>query len=460
MIAVSDQNGATRLHDAYQAHDRALRLRQAKVGYVLSLLLVPAGVTLDRFVYPGLTWPLFQARLWCDLALLPFFILAFTRIGTRFIYLIDKPCALIPTLSICWMVYMTEGVFSPYYAGLNLIMVAVCLIMPYTLKEGSLFCGFVILFYATASLMLHAGVTGAHASSASRASTLFNNLYFIALTTVVCATACHILSIRRFEDFRLRYELDANNRELASTLAKLKETEVQLVQSEKMNALGKLSAGLLHEINNPLNFTFMALQVAGQEAGDNASLKDTLADIEQGMGRIKSVISDLRGFAYPSKLQHPEPFGIEEALVSAMRMVAHELGDIPVDHPEPPPEKVFGVKSQIVHVFMNLIMNSAQALKSKSLGRQPRIGIAWEIADERLKIAVRDNGTGVRAADLPRLFEPFFTTKDVGQGTGLGLSICHTIVKNHGGGIAVASQEGQWTQVTFDLPLATAGSFV
>src|SRR6185312_11768261 len=108
-------------------------------------------------------------------------------------------------------------------------------------------------------------------------------LYFLSLTALVCVTACYYSGMRRFEDFRLRHELDVNNKELASTLKKLQETEVQLVQSEKMNALGKLSAGLLHEVNNPLNFTFMALQMAEQEAEGNASLQDTLKDIGQGM---------------------------------------------------------------------------------------------------------------------------------------------------------------------------------
>lgn len=71
-----------------------------------------------------------------------------------------------------------------------------------------------------------------------------------------------------------------------------------------------------------------------------------------------------------------------------------------------------------------------------------------------MEIAVRDNGCGVKAADLPRLLDPFFTTKDVGEGMGLGLSICHTIVKNHGGNINITTEEGQWTQVAFDLQMA------
>ena len=90
------------------------------------------------------------------------------------------------------------------------------------------------------------------------ARTLYNNLYFLVLNGVIATTACRTAS-GGLEDFRLRHELAVNNHELAATLKKLQETEVQLVQSEKMNALGKLSAGLLHEVNNPLNFTFMAV---------------------------------------------------------------------------------------------------------------------------------------------------------------------------------------------------------
>ena len=449
------QNAAARLGEAYKEFDRALRLRQAKAGYYLALALMPAGMTLDAFVYPGHWGRFCIARLLCDVALLPCLFLLSTPLGRRFASLSDKPVVLLPSIAICWMIYATDGAASPYYAGLNLMVVGACLLIPYRVREAAVVCGLILLIYAGASVIPHASPVGSsQASAGSHSTVLFNNLYFLALTSIICVTACHYSAARRFEDFRLRHELDANNQELAAAMKKLQETEVQLVQSEKMNALGKLSAGLLHEINNPLNFTFMALQVAQQDAGDNTNLKETLTDIEQGMGRIRSVVSDLRAFAYPSKLKEMDPFLVDDALTTAMRLTAHETKEIQIDRTAVNGARAIGSQTQIVHVLMNLLMNSCHAVRAKNLGRSPQIAVTCEPRNGRMAVRVRDNGTGVKKANLPRLFEPFFTTKEVGQGTGLGLSICHTIVLNHGGSIDVSSEEGQWTEVVFDLPLA------
>jgi two-component system sensor histidine kinase PhcS len=448
------------LREAYQRFYLALRVRQAKICFSLAMLLVPACIGLDHFVYPQLAWTMFKARLWCDLGMVPCFLALFTMRGQRSVRYLDSAPLLLAALAICWMIYLAEGALSPYYAGLNIVMAAAILLIPYTLPEAIAVCSFVCCAYVAACL-LHRyhppASSGKEAfSPLDTVKTLINNFYFLSMTAVIALTSCYYSSVRRFAEFRLRHELDENNIELASTLKKLQETEVQLVQSEKMNALGKLSAGLLHEINNPLNFTFMALQVAEQDAGENPALKETLADIHQGMARIRTVISDLRGFAYPSKLSDSEEFSLDDALVTAKRLVAHELGDIAIDDASVKNQKALGTKTQIVHVFMNLLINSVQAMKGKSLGREPRITISCASVGDRLKVSVRDNGIGVKRADLPRLFEPFFTTKSPGEGTGLGLSICHTIVQNHGGTIAVTSEAGQWTEVSFDLSLPVA----
>ena len=437
---------------AYRTFYTNLRVRQAKVCFCLAMILVPACIGLDYYVYPKLAWPMFKARLWCDLAMLPFFAALFTTWGRRHVRWLDSAPLVTAAVAICWMIYRAEGAASPYYAGLNIVMAAAILLIPYTLREACVICGFVICCYVAVCLLHRYRPPEPLYVVPATASTLINNFYFLGMTALIALTSNHFNTVRRFQEFRLRYELDVNNVELASTIKRLKETEVQLVQSEKMNALGKLSAGLLHEVNNPLNFTFMALQMAEQEAADNASLKETLADIGQGMTRIKEVVSDLRAFAYPSKLSDLSEFSLEDALTSARRLTASELGTIAIEAETLRGAKALGTKSQVMHVFMNLLINSAHALRDRPLGREPKITVTAVVADGRAVIRVRDNGVGVPAAILPRLFEPFFTTKQPGEGTGLGLSIAHTIVKNHGGSMQIASEEGKWTEVTFDLP--------
>ncbi len=446
----------TPLYEAYGKADAALRVRQAKVCSVLSLVLVPACIGLDYWVYPNLVWRMFGWRLLCDLALLPCFLALFTSWGHRHVRLLGNAPPLLPAFSICWMIYATEGVLSPYYAGLNIVMAGVILLIPYTLGEAGLICTVVVICYAGACVLhqVYPPAMQVRTPRTGGASIYFNNVYFLGMTAVIALAACHYSSVRRFKEFQLRFELDVNNRDLAAALKKLQETEVQLVQSEKMNALGKLSAGLLHEINNPLNFTFMALQVAEGEVGENAELKDTLKDIGQGMERIRTVISDLRAFAYPSKQMESLEFAVEDALTTALRLTAHELANVPVVREGVSDARAIGAKSQVVQVFINLLMNAAHALKDKPSGRTPQITVSCTPRGGRLRIGVRDNGTGVAAADLPRLLDPFFTTKAPGQGMGLGLSICDTIVKNHGGTTAIESEQGQWTEVSFDLALA------
>lgn len=452
MVSSATQSSAASLEKAYREFDLNLRVRQAKVACILALVLMPAGFTLDYFVYPSMLLQLFELRIACDLALLPFLGLLYIPWGRKYVRLLDKAPAVLPTICMCGMIFASAGTVSPYYAGLNLVITAVCILFPYSTTEAMTVCAFSLASYTVACLIHGTFLFSKHAAGDSDPSVLYNNLYFLMLNSIIAVTACRFSSLRRFEDFRLRHELDVNNKELASTLKKLQETEVQLVQSEKMNALGKMSAGLLHEVNNPLNFTFMALQIAEQESAGNENLVEALKDIGQGMTRIRGVVSDLRAFAHPTTGNEQELFGIDEALTTAMRLCAHEMGDIPVGRHYPDGVKARGSKTQIVHLFMNLLVNSAHATKKKQVVC-PQINVSCEPDGGRLKVAVRDNGTGVKKEDLPRLLEPFFTTKEVGEGMGLGLSICHTIVKNHGGTIEITTEEGVFTQVSFDLPL-------
>jgi signal transduction histidine kinase len=852
-----DANGDKLLWQAYQEADRDLRVRSTKVGSILALILMPAGSSLDYFMYPELFWTIFQARVVGDLVLLPIFLLLFTQAGRRYVRVLSALWALTPMLCICWMIYVSEGSVSPYYAGLNLMVIAICQLLPYTMVEALLYCIAVIVAYLAACLL--------HGRGDIDTNQLFNNLYFIVLTAIICVTGCHYFTQRRIRDFRLRHELDLRNRqlteldhlksqffanvshelrtpltlilspveallsrrrplpdgvqqalelvkqnglrllrlindlleivrleegglklrrrlmrldefvrgmvesvrglathnqltvevvesdepltvsadesrmekvllnlltnaikftpvggaikirwwrdgdaakvevsdsgigiaehelprifdrfrqaansaarqyqglglglalakelieehggrltatsqlgsgssfllelplalaedvsasqqttqqddegvlpemfraanraalavdpassqlttsgsgttrilivddepdmrrflastlseeftvmqaadgesgldlavdqlpklvlldlmlpginglevcrslradertrdvkvlmltarideqskiaalecgvddfltkpfstvevktriknllaaaalqddlrfrnqELSDTLARLRSTEAQLVQSEKMNALGSLAAGLLHEINNPLNYTLMAVQSVKMSADPNdKDLAETVVDIEDGMKRIRDIVSDLRAFAYPEQMDKQEPFEIQDAVKTALRFTAQELSGVEIESDLVNGVRVVGSRTHVTQVLVNLVTNAAHAVESVRQQRPPKIRIAAESQNGRLYVRVRDNGVGIEPKLLSRIFDPFFTTRDVGQGTGLGLSICHTIIQNHGGRIEARSETGNWTELTFDLPL-------
>lgn len=850
-----DKNGEQLLWVAYKKADCDLRVRSTKVGCVLALILVPAGSTLDYFVYPQLFWSFFQYRLLCDLVLLPIFFLMFTDMGRRFVRPLSGMWALTPMLMICWMIYVSEGVVSSYYAGLNLMILAICQLLPYTMIEAAAYCGSVIVAYMLACAL--------HDGGRIEAGITFNNLFFIVVTSIICVTGSHYYTQRRIADFRLRHELDLQNKqlteldrlksdffanvshelrtpltlmlapvdellnrgaalsdsvrqtlqmvqqnglrllrlindlleivrleegglklrlrrlrldeflrgmvesvrglathndltveviesdqpltvladesrlekvvlnlltnatkftpaggmikvrwwrdgkaakvevadsgigiaehelphifdrfrqaagsgarkyqglglglalarelieehggtltatsrlgsgskfllelplapqvddgvaeqaagphdadevpalfraasraelavdvhdtetaagsgetrilvvddepdmrrflvstlsedytviqaadgemglvmaeqqvpklalldlmlpgidglavckalranerthdikvlmltaridersklqalecgvddfltkpfstvevksriknllvsaalqedlrtrnqELSDTLARLRTTEAQLVQSEKMNALGSLAAGLLHEINNPLNYTLMAVQSLKMTAVDDEEITETIVDIEDGMKRIRDITTDLRSFAYPEQNSKQEPFEIREAVDTALRFTARELSDVQVESELANGHRVVGSRTHVTQVLVNLVTNAAHAVESVRNTRTPKIKIAAESQNGRMYVRVRDNGQGISPDVQPHIFDPFFTTRDVGQGTGLGLSICHTIIRNHGGSISVSSEPGNWTELTFDLPL-------
>lgn len=254
----------------------------------------------------------------------------------------------------------------------------------------------------------------------------------------------------------LERNLRIQNENLQEALNKLEVTQGQLIHSEKLNALGSLAAGLLHEINNPLNYSLTALQLVRGDAAirDNELVQEVIADIDEGMQRVRAIVSDLRAFAYPSEMEKRLPFDVREALESAERFTAHELKEITVVSHLPDDVLVLGSKSHITQVFVNLLTNSAKAIQGRGREYRGEIVVSGSIRDSRLSMTVADNGVGMDKEILERIFDPFFTTRDVGEGMGLGLSISHTIIANHGGRLQARSKPGEGTELVFDLPLA------
>lgn len=256
---------------------------------------------------------------------------------------------------------------------------------------------------------------------------------------------------------QLQRTVHDRNLELESTLNDLQSTQGKLIQSEKLNALGRLAAGLLHEVNNPLNYAYGTFQLLEREPvlKDQEHIQEMMADVRDGMERIAAIVKDLKTFAYPEAVHMTQEFNINTAIASAERLSAHSLRGVNIERHLDESAVVVGSQSHIVQVLINLFENSCQAMESS--GGASRLVISCgDIETGRLKICVKDSGTGIPEEALEKVFDPFFTTKEVGAGLGMGLSTCHTIIDNHGGTLSVDTDSASYTEFCFDLALAKA----
>ena len=269
----------------------------------------------------------------------------------------------------------------------------------------------------------------------------------------------------------------------------LKQTQSQLIQTEKMSSLGQMVAGIAHEINNPVNFIGGNIDYANKYIQDLADLvtlyqeyypnppdaileriedieleflredlPKTLSSMKMGADRIHEIVVSMRNFSR-SDDGNMKSADIHEGIDSTLVILNHRLkqgiqvikqyGKLPGVECSP---------AQLNQVFMNVIGNAIDALeevKKGEKGYSPTIWISTEVtADNTVTVKIRDNGPGIAAGCAQQIFDPFFTTKSIGKGTGLGLAISYQIVAKHHGKIEVNSQIGQGTEFVITLPVA------
>jgi signal transduction histidine kinase len=271
-------------------------------------------------------------------------------------------------------------------------------------------------------------------------------------------TELHVRIKNLVESHQYQLKLAKQNQALESTIEQLKETEMQLVQSEKLASLGRMSAGIIHEINNPLNFATTGLYTLRNKGKflapeQQEEYAEVLKDVEEGIKRVKTIVSDLRTFSHPDAGQRDE-VEVAEVVAAALRFLSNEWKDIvKVETTIAKQQTVWVNKNKLIHVLVNLLQNSLDAMKAKSFnGEKPAIQIAGRIENGRSILSIRDNGPGIDAKHLDKVFDPFYTTKDVGAGMGLGLSICHRIVQEYGGKISVNTEPGRFCEFTLEFP--------
>lgn len=281
--------------------------------------------------------------------------------------------------------------------------------------------------------------------------------------------------------------LEESNDELSNTLQELKNAQSQLVNAEKMASLGQLTAGVAHEINNPINFVganikplrydfedllslieaYEAIKTAeefntkidGIEALKKevdleylkSEIHELLNGIQEGANRTAEIVKSLKIFSRLDE-ESVKDFDLNEGLQSTLNILQSKITadvKIELDLADIPTVECLGGK--INQVFMNIVGNAIDAVES-SKNKEKIIRIASKADDEFVYFEIADNGTGMKPETLQKIFEPFYTTKDVGKGTGLGLSISYNIVRSHSGDIHVTSELGKGSTFTIKIP--------
>jgi len=294
-------------------------------------------------------------------------------------------------------------------------------------------------------------------------------------TAILLEETIHELELKR-------KAIEETNTALQKSLEDLKATQAQLIQSEKMASLGELTAGIAHEIQNPLNFVNNFSEVSNElidemkeelDKGNKEDAKALADDVKQNLEKInfhgKRADAIVKSMLQHSRISNnkKEPTDINALADEYLRLAYHGMRA---------KDKVFNaaikgdydesiglikiISQDIGRVILNLITNAFYAVMEKKKlqpadgGYEPTVSVSTKKFDNKIEINVRDNGIGIPQKALDKIFQPFFTTKPTGQGTGLGLSLSYDIVtKGHGGELKVKTKEGEYTEFSIILPV-------
>lgn len=217
-------------------------------------------------------------------------------------------------------------------------------------------------------------------------------------------------------------------------------------QSEKLNSMGILAAGIAHEINNPLTNVSLNVEMVRDMVVDNPRALKKLRAIERNVERASRIARELLHFSR-EKETDLQATNISEVLASVRNLLKNHDKYALIFFQLTPLPPVNGISWKLEEVFINLILNGLDACEKGG-----RVIVATSAGDGQVLVEIRDTGIGIEEDNLNKVFDPFFTTKDVGRGTGIGLSISYNIIKQHGGSIALTSKKGTGTTVIVKLP--------
>jgi PAS domain S-box-containing protein len=241
-------------------------------------------------------------------------------------------------------------------------------------------------------------------------------------------------------------------------LTEYRKLEMQLVQSQKLAALGVMAGGIAHEIRNPLAICYSAAQFLMEDDITDEFRRECVEDIRTGINKTSIIIENLLSFARPTTRTDLIPIDLVPVIEETLQLIINQAKvqgialhwDIP-----PSPVLVKGIANLIQQVLINILLNAINAMPD---GGTLKLRLEQDARD--IRIRVTDTGCGIPESDIDKIFDPFYTTSAAGKGTGLGLSICYSIVKEHGGKIDVQSSLNGGSEFTVCLPRLDAAGYM
>src|SRR5436190_2400464 len=433
------------LAKAFPEYENQQRVANAKVACVLAIFLMPMGSAVDYFVYPDELRAFFELRLLCSAILGMVWIFLSTKWGSRHNLGLGVMVPLLPAISMGVMIAMKEGFASPYYAGLNLVLLGVGAVMHWTSRES------IIAALLVLGIYIAAGVTR---GSIPGTGVLVGNFFFIGLMDLILVVGTYFQSRQRFREFALRFELDENRQKLEESNRKLMELD---------DAKSRFFANISHELRTPLTLLIAPLENLlnrFRQAFDEETRNLLLTMQSNGM-RLLKLINDLLDLVRLESGQlhvKREPMEVADfikGLASAVRQVAADKRinlDTKID---PELSWVLADRDKLEKIILNLVFN---ALKFTPAGGRVSLWAEKQGADWVL--TVQDTGMGISAQNLKNVFSRFWQADDSSrrkyQGVGIGLALVKELTEVQGGKASVTSEEGKGTTFRVQLPFEKA----
>ena len=418
-MTVASAGNAPFLAAAYREINLDFRVRASKIACVLILICMPAGVLLEQYFYPQFVGRIFRQRLLCDLAVALALAAHYTQLGRRFASPLSIISGLLPAVSIAWMIFITDGGLSQYYAGLMLLVTGACTIMVWTFWDAFIYSSILMAMYLAACI----------GNGSGRPIVSPGGAFFLLTTIMICVTGCYYMARRRFAEFCLRYELDIKNRAIAESYDRL--SELDRMKSH-------FFANISHELRTPLTLILSPVEELLRRGAATPELSiEPLRIVRQNALRLLKLITDLLEIIRLEegrtqlKQQPVDLACFLPAMVDSVRHLATAKG-LTLTSRGDGELVVEADPERLEKIALNILTN---AIKFTPAGGT--IKTNWWRNDDRAVAEIADSGVGISEKDLPFIFDRFHqgdgssTPKFQGMGIGLarGATSCRSTVE-------------------------------